>query len=117
MPRSARAASISTAVFVSLIVLLGAIEGGLELEVEDTNRLGVLFVGIAAMAAAAAAASQVRRGATPTILEVLAVVGPPCVLAWVIALFSGAGTVTNVAIAAAGPAGAALGVYVLRAVR
>jgi uncharacterized protein YaaW (UPF0174 family) len=118
MSRPLRALLLSAVVFAGLVVLLGAVEGGLDLSAEDTNRLGVLIVAVAAVAAGAIGAWQVtQRGSALTVAEALATLAPPSVLAWGLALASGAGSVTNIAIAVAGPAGAALGLYLLRAAR
>jgi hypothetical protein len=116
--RLARGALASAVVFVVLVLVLSWLETTFDNPVDTRNRLGVVITALSAIAAAVAGAWQARSGGRRADAAVLvAAVAPPAVLSVVLALFSGAGTEINIALAVAGVLGAAGGAFFYQSVR
>lgn len=118
MNRLARGALASAIVFIALVFVLSWLETTFDNSVDTRNRIGVVIIALSAVAAAVTGAWQARSGGHRADLAgLVAVVVPPAVLSIVLALFSGAGTAINIALAVAGVLGAVGGAFFYQSVR
>lgn len=118
MPRLPRAALTSLVAFAALVFLLATVEDAFEISTDAREVIGVFIAASSAIAAGALGAWQATTdGYSFDRSALVAAIAPPGVLAVVLALLSGAPTAINVAVAVAGPFGAAFGAFLYRTAR
>jgi hypothetical protein len=110
MLRLLRVALTSLVAFTALVFVLASVEGALDIPLETRHLIGIAIAAVSAIAAGALGAWQATVGGyRADAAALVAAIAPPAVLAVVLASLSGAPTDINVAVAAAGTLGAAVG--------